>query len=169
MGAFSGTRDAIGPGTKAQKLNNFGYSFFQDLQMLTHAIGVSELFQPSRWFIQVFEGQFEGAIMHRNEPLGLKIMKCLYRFVRPHVNRAKRVGKISSNRQKSYFRRKSLPDFLEAVEIGAVPGVINLPSLMLKNKTAISAMVIPKRSRTPVLARSERNRPVCMRKTFPPL
>ena len=49
-------------------------------------------------------------------------------------------GMIRADGQQRDFRRKFSADFLEAVEIRAVAGVINFPALMLQHKSAVAAM-----------------------------
>ena len=116
----------------------------------------------------MLEGEFERAIVHRHQPTGAEIAKYLHRFVRPHVNAAKGIGKVGADGQQGDFGLEARADFFEAVKIGAVPGVINAPPFVLQNETAVATMIVPQHARAPVLARRQRHFPIAARKTLPP-
>jgi len=76
---------------------------------------------------------------------------------------------IRADGQQSDFRREAASDFLEAVEVGAVAGMINPAALMFEHESAVAAMMIVQRACAPVLAWRERDLPILVRKLFPPL
>src|SRR5436190_12691411 len=57
---------------------------------------------------------------------------------------------------------------LEPIEIGAVPRVVNSPPLMFQNEAAVATVTVPQYTSTPMFAGRQSDRPIPMRKAFPP-
>jgi len=55
------------------------------------------------------------------------------------------------------------------MKVSRVAGVVNAPSLVFNYETTVAAMVVAKRAGSPMFAGNERNFPILVRKTFPPL
>jgi hypothetical protein len=145
------------------------HAFFQYLQAIEDALAMAKFLEPARWFINFFEGEFEGAVVHRDEPLGAKILENFDGFVGTHVDVAKGFGVIRANGKQRDLRRATLPDFLEATEVRAIAGVIDAPAMMFDDESAIAAMMIVENARAPMFARREGDLPFAVEKTFEPL
>lgn len=137
--------------------------------MLAQSVGCGQFLEPARRFIHVFKGKPERSIVHRHQPLSLKVAEGFDGFVRPHVNPAKRIGEIGPDGKHRHFGRTGLADFPETAKVGAVPRVINSPPLVFDQKTPVSAVNIAQDARTPVLGRRQGDFPACMGEAFPPL
>ena len=59
-------------------------------------------------------------------------------------------------------------DFLETIEVGAVPGVINAPPFVFEYESPVAAVVIPQHARAPMPAWGQDELPIRVLETFPP-
>jgi len=129
---------------------------------------MGDMAEPARRFIHVFEGEAEGAVVHWDEPPGAQIFEDFHGLVRAHVHVAEGFGVVSADGEQRDFRRAAPADFFEAIEIGAVAGVIDAATLMFEDKTAVAAMMIAQNTSAPMFARGQSNFPVAVREGFPP-
>jgi len=129
---------------------------------------MGDMAEPARRFIHVFEGEAEGAVVHWDEPPRAQIFEDFHGLVRAHVHVAEGFGVVSADGEQRDFRRAAPADFFEAIEIGAVAGVIDAATLMFEDKTAVAAMMIAQNTSAPMFARGQSNFPVAVREGFPP-
>ena len=76
---------------------------------------------------------------------------------------------ICADGQQRNLGRELFADSSETFKIRTVTGVINAATLVFKNETAITAMMVAQGACAPVFARSERHLPVLVPETFPPI
>jgi len=84
------------------------------------------------------------------------------------VNFAERMRMVRADRQQRDLRRHAAADFLEAVEVRAVSGVVDATSLMFQNEPAVTTMMIAQSPRAPMFARRQRHFPVLVTNALPP-
>ena len=106
--------------------------------------------------------------MHRHEPLRAQIFENLDGLIRTHVDVPKGFRMVRADGQQGDLGRTTAANILEAVEIGAVAGVINPAALMFEHETAITAVVVAQDASAPMFAGGEGDAPIPVRKTFPP-
>src|SRR3954462_12328617 len=75
---------------------------------------------------------------------------------------------VGADGQERYLGATKLSDELEAIEICAVPGVVDTAPLMFQNETAVTTVMVPERARAPVIRWSESYFPIAMAEAFPP-
>ena len=75
---------------------------------------------------------------------------------------------IRTDGQQGNFRADAAADFFEAVEVGAVAGVIDAAALVFEDEAAVAAVLIVQRARAPVFTGNEGDFPIVVRKAFPP-
>ena len=124
-------------------LKDLGDALFQDFKFVGYAILGGGLLQPARRFIHIFKRKPKGSIMHRDQRPRAEILKRLDGFVRPHVNTPEGFGVVSADRQQGDFRATDLADFLEAIEISAIPGMVDFPALMFEHEASVTPVAIP--------------------------
>jgi len=98
--------------------------------------------QPLWRFIERFEAEAEGPIMHRDKLLPFQLKKSAYCFLRIHVHFAFTRGLVGADRQERDLNRKTLSDFLEPGKICAVATVKNRAAHAFDHKSAETAMLI---------------------------
>jgi hypothetical protein len=150
-------------------LKNFGGAFFENADAVAEAFFLGDFAEPAGRFVHVFEGEAEGAVVHGDEVLGLDVIEDFHGVVGAHVNVFQIFGTIGADGEQCDFGREVLADILEAIEVGTVAGMINFAALMFEHEAAVAAMVIAQCAGAPMFARGERDLPIAMRKTFPPV
>src|SRR5207302_1704627 len=143
-------------------------AFLEYFDAIAQSVLSGDFLQPARGLVDVFKGEFERAVVHRHEPLRAQVMEHSHGFVRSHVYLAKRIGKISADRQQGDFGFETCADFLKAVKIGAVAGMINTAASVFQNEPAVATMIVPQYAGAPVFAGRQSHFPVAARETFPP-
>src|SRR5882724_572839 len=154
---------------RTRKLEDFGSAFFKHADAMAEAPGGSELMEPARRFVHVFKREAERPVMHGNKPFGAQVLKNLDGFVRAHVYVAEGFGPIGADRQEGDFGGEVLTDLFKTVEVGAVTGVIDFAALMFEDEAAVAAVMVAQHAGTPMFAGRERDLPVAMGKTLPPI
>src|SRR5204863_8566618 len=144
-------------------------AFLEYFDAIAQSVLSGDFLQPARGLVDVFKGEFKGAVVHRHEPLRAQVVEYSHGFVRSHVYLAKRIGKISADRQQGDFGFETRADFLKAVKIGAVGGVINPAAAVFQNEPVVAAMMVPQYAGAPVFAGRQRYFPVAARESFTPL
>src|SRR5258706_10349795 len=84
------------------------------------------------------------------------------------MNTAKGFRVIGTYGQQRYLGGTTPSNVLESIKVRAVSRVIDPPALVLENKAAVPAMMVPQRAGAPMFARCQCDLPVAMRKAFPP-
>ncbi len=107
--------------------------------------------------------------MHGDKLFGAEVLEGFHGLVGAHVDFAKGIGVVRADGQQGDLGRDAAADFFEAVEVGAVAGVIDAAPLVFEDESAVAAVLIAQGARAPVFAGSERDFPVVVRKTFPPV
>ena len=143
-------------------------AFFENFYLAGKIFFLRNFPKPARWFIQFLEGKFERAVVHRNEMAGAEVFESFHGLIRAHMDFAERVRVICADGQQGDLRRLAASDFFEAVEVGAVAGVIKTAALVFQNKSAIAAMLVAQSPRAPMFAGRQRDFPIVMREAFPP-
>lgn len=145
-----------------------GGAFFQNSHAVGEVFFLGDLEQPARGFVHFFEGEFEGAVVHRDEKFRAEVLERFHRLVGAHVHFAEGVRVIRADRQQGDFGRDAAADFFEAVEVGAVAGVIDAAALVFQNESAVAAVLVAQGAGAPMFAGREGDGPVVVRETFPP-
>src|SRR6266404_572756 len=109
--------------------------------------------KPPWRLVHVLKRELKSAVMHRHQPSRSQFLKDFDRFIRSHVNIPERFRMISAYWQQGDLRGAYLSDVFESVKIGAVARVIDPASLVLKDKSAVAAMMIPQHAGAPMFAR----------------
>src|SRR6267154_771660 len=164
-------KNAYGSGglTLREALEDFGRAFFEHADAMAEAPGGSELMEPAWRFVHVFKGQAERPVMHGNKPFGAQVLKDLDGFVRAHVDVTEGFGAIGADGQEGDLGREVLADLLEAVEVGAVAGVIDFAALMFEDEAAVAAVVVAQHAGAPMFAGRQGDLPIAMGKALPPI
>jgi hypothetical protein len=150
-------------------LENFGGAFFEDADAFTDALFVGEFAEPAGRFVHVFEGEAEGAVVHGDEMFRFDVVKDFHGVIRTHVHVFEVFRAIGADGEEGDFGFEVVADVFKAFEVGAVTGVINFASLVFEDEAAITTMAIPECAGTPVFAGSERDLPISVGKTLPPI
>ena len=137
--------------------------------MVAEAFAHGELFEPAGGFVEGFEGEFEGAVVHRDEPFCFEFVKDFDGFVGAHVDAAEGVGKVRADGKNGDFRTETFADFFEAIVVGAVAGVENAAVLVFDQEAAKTTFFVAEMLATPVMAGGECDAPVFILETLPPL
>src|SRR5882762_5341544 len=140
---------------KPRKLKNFRSAFFKHADAMAEPFGGSELMEPARRFVHVFKREAERPVMHGNKPFGAQVLKNLDGFVGAHVDVAEGFRAIGADGQEGDFGGEVLADLFEAVEVGAVTGVIDFAALMFKDEAAVAAVMVAQHAGTPMFAGRE--------------
>ena len=69
------------PGSK-----NGWRAFVENMHVVGDFLFAGDVEQPTRRFVHGLEGQFERAVMHRDELMGAKVFEGAYGFIRSHVD-----------------------------------------------------------------------------------
>jgi len=144
-------------------------AFLENPEAMREALLLSQLPQPAWRLIHILEREAETAIMHWHQPAGTKFLEDFDRFVRTHMQMAERVRVIRANRQESDLGTIGAADVPEALEIGAVAGVVNAPALVFQNEASVAAMIIAEHASAPVFGGSKSHFPIALTETFPPI
>src|SRR5438132_3327196 len=144
------------------------HALLQNPDTVYQSVLLCDLPQPARRLVDMFEGEFERAVVHRHQPVRAQIAKNFHRLVRSHVYPAKGIRKVGADGQQGDLWFEPRAHFLESVKIGAVAGVINAAAFMFQNETAVAAMIVPQQARAPVFAGGQRHFPVASGKALPP-
>lgn len=125
--------------------------------------------EPARRFVHVFKGETKRPVMHGNKPFCAQVLKNLDGFVRAHVDVAEGFGPIGADGEEGDLGREVLADLFEAVEVGAVAGVIDFAALMFEDEAAVAAVIIAKHAGAPMFAGRQGDLPVAMGEALPPI
>lgn len=113
--------------------------------------GGGEFAEPTEGFVQVFETEFECAVVHGDEPLGLKFLEDRQGFVWAHMHAAKGIRVVGTDGQEGDFGAGARADFFEAWIVGAVSGVVDGSALVFDKVAAKASVVVVEDARAPML------------------
>src|ERR1700730_8564676 len=103
--------------------------------------------QSFRRFVERFETEAKGPIMHRDHGFRAQFEKRLDRLLRVHVHFATGRRLVSADRQQGDVDLVTVADFLEAGKISAVAAMKNSTPIHRDDEAAKSAMQIGQKSR----------------------
>jgi len=144
-------------------------SLFEDAEAGAHAVLIGQLAEPAGGFIEGFEGELEGAEVHRDEPLGLEVFEGADGLVRAHMDAQEGFGLVGADGQEGNLGLASAADLLESMPIGAVAGVVDSTSVVFEDEAAEPAILIVEDACAPMAAGGEGDLPSVAAKGLPPL
>jgi hypothetical protein len=156
-------------GGLAGVLEDFGDAFFEHADAVGDAVVGGELAEPAGWFVHVLKGEAEGSVVHGNEGLGADVVEDFDGFVRAHVDVAERFGAVGADGQEGDFGGEVFADLLEAIEVGAVAGVVNFAALMFEDEAAVAAVVVAQHARAPMFTGGQGDFVIAVLEAFPPV